>query len=285
VTRRRDLALKAVRAALQMRSAAGYQPWQPAAAFDLAQTLGIETRFVDIPSLEGMYWKKAEPVILVAAERPPGRQAFTCAHELGHHAFGHGNKIDQVLEESSLKDPEEYLADVFAAFLLMPKTAVLHAFSVRALNPRNASPSEVFIVAGWLGVGYGTLARHLQSGLGLITARQRADLLKVQPKTIKRALLGKDIATDVTVVDDAWTAGRAIDVQVGDFVMAPSGTSVTGPSVGEEAVIMSNTVFNALKPGVSRLCRPTGWSAYLRVSRRRFIGRSLFRHLEEPPDD
>src|SRR5207249_1380848 len=174
-------------------------------------TLGIETRFVDIPSLEGMYWKKAEPVILVAAERPPGRQAFTCAHELGHHAFGHGNKIDQVLEQSSLKDPEEYLADVFAGFLLMPKTAVLHAFSVRGFDPRTASPTDLFVTAGWLGVGYGTLARHLQSGLGLISARQRTELLKVQPKAIKRTLLGHDIAADVIVVDDAWKACRAID--------------------------------------------------------------------------
>jgi len=285
VSRRRDLALQAVRAALQARSAAGHQPWQPVAVFDLAQTLGIEVRFVDIPSLEGMYWKKQDPVILVAAERPPGRQAFTCAHEVGHHAFGHGNKIDQVLEEGWLKDPEEYLADVFAAFLLMPKTAVLHAFSVRHLNPRTASPAELFVVAGWLGVGYGTLARHLQSGLGLITPRQRNELLKVQPKAIKRSLMGRDLEADLTVVDAAWSACRAIDVQVGDVVMVPLDTTVGGSCAIEETRTLSNVVLRAITPGICQAMRPTGWSAYLRISRRRFVGRTIFRHLEDSADD
>jgi len=80
-----------------LRFSAGSRLRDAICVYDVAQSLGIEVRFVGIPSLEGMYWKKSPATILLGAERPAGRQSFTCAHELGHHIFNHGNKIDGVL--------------------------------------------------------------------------------------------------------------------------------------------------------------------------------------------
>ena len=39
---------------------------------------------------------------------------YNCAHELGHHVFGHGSSIDELREESkaSVKNPKEFLVDV-----------------------------------------------------------------------------------------------------------------------------------------------------------------------------
>jgi Zn-dependent peptidase ImmA (M78 family) len=129
VTRRRDLALDALGQALKLRSEMGIKPQAPAPVFDVIDRLGIKLSFIPIPSLEGVYQGQPNPVILVSSDRPPGRQAYTGAHELGHHVYGHGvavgaasGEVGQEPPESA--GPEEYLADRFAGFFLMPKTAV-----------------------------------------------------------------------------------------------------------------------------------------------------------------
>ena len=50
--------------------------------------------------------------IFISSLRPTGRQHFTCAHELGHHIFNHGMKIDELVskKESSYND-DEFLVD------------------------------------------------------------------------------------------------------------------------------------------------------------------------------
>ena len=41
----------------------------------------------------------------------------------------------------------------------------------------------------------------------------------------------------------------------------------------------------ALEPGISRLSGGSDWAAFVRVSRRGFVGRSIFRHMEEVEDE
>ena len=93
MSRRADLAAKAYRAAMHLRSQTQRAANVPLCPFDLAGEIGIEVRFVDIPSLEAMYVDDGTPKILIGADRPAGRQRFGCAHELGHHAFGHGTHV------------------------------------------------------------------------------------------------------------------------------------------------------------------------------------------------
>jgi Zn-dependent peptidase ImmA (M78 family) len=131
--RRRSLVMDAADAALRVRQSAGLGMWTPMCVYDVAEKLGIEVRFVDISSMEGMYCKIATPLILVSSLRPSGRQAFTCAHELGHHIYKHGTRIDELVDRPTAKsrfDPEEFLADCFAGLLLMPKSAVSRAFAI-----------------------------------------------------------------------------------------------------------------------------------------------------------
>ena len=283
---RRDWARKAVVSALRVRCAAGYKPWQPVPVIDLAEQLGVEVRFVDIPSLEGMYWKKSQPVVLIAAERPAGRQNFTCAHELGHHVFQHGNRIDEAFGVSAARTSEEYMADVFASILLMPKTAVLHAFHKRGQRPGSATPMQIFAVAGWLGVGYTTLIHHLHLGLDVLPTGEYRALLKVQPKELKQDIIGSNLDGEVVLVDESWVGARAVDVQVGDYVVCPLGTRVDGLALSTAQERDRTVQFRAAHPGISRIERGrTGWAAFVRVSRRYFVGRSIFRHLEEVSDD
>ena len=81
-----------------MRRRAGFSLNEAICVYDLADQLGIEVRFADIPSMEGMYCRESGPTIILSSLRPSGRQAFTCAHELGHHSNGDGTGIDQLVE-------------------------------------------------------------------------------------------------------------------------------------------------------------------------------------------
>lgn len=121
----KKLAQQALTEALKLRRQKGLSPQQAIDIFDFTRDLGIEVNFVDIPSMEAMYLKQKIPTILISYHRPPGRQVFNCAHELGHHIFGHGTKVDEYLENQQVRgitDSEEYLADRFASFFLMPNT-------------------------------------------------------------------------------------------------------------------------------------------------------------------
>ena len=129
IRRRKELALDAAQQALRLRSEMGLGLQAPAPVFDIIDKLGVELRFWPIPSLEGVYRAQPSPVILISSDRPPGRQVYTGAHELGHHVYGHGVAVDEASENaaqegSASTNPEEYLADRFAGFFLMPATTV-----------------------------------------------------------------------------------------------------------------------------------------------------------------
>ena len=119
-----------------MRQGAGYGLSDAICVYDLAQRLGIEVRFMDTPSMEGMYYGGSDPYIIISSLRPPGRRAFTCAHELGHHIRGDGMHVDELVEQRKrpVIDPNEFAADCFAGALLMPKMAVERAFAIRKWN-------------------------------------------------------------------------------------------------------------------------------------------------------
>lgn len=285
MTGRRALARKALARALRVRRQAGIGLAVPLCPFDLAEQLGVEVRFVDIPSLEGMYVGAGRRLILVPADRPPGRQRYGCAHELGHHLFGHGTRAETVvLENVSTRrfDPEECLAECFAGFLLMPKGAVVHAFTARDWAIDRCTPVQVYVVACWLGVSYEGLLTHLEHALHLISAAHAAALQRRTPRAIRKDLLGASIAEALVVVDENWT-GRTIDLQVGDLVDLPQDTLADAPLLERAADVPGRTLFRAVRPGTGRLLRPAvGWSCFVRVMRRGYVGRSIFRHLEDP---
>lgn len=139
---RRRLALRVMRTALRLRQQDGIVADQPCCVYDLAEKHGVEVRFAELPSAEGIY-SPGKPVIIISALRPAGRQAFTCAHELGHHLQGHGERFDELVEERGKRrryDPKEFEADCFASALLLPKTAVMRGLAARRFSPV-ASPT------------------------------------------------------------------------------------------------------------------------------------------------
>jgi hypothetical protein len=233
-----------------------------------------------------MYVKAERSKILVSSHRPSGRSRFNCAHELGHHILNHGTKIDEYLEGSEVSsgtfDPEEYIADRFASYLLMPKTLVAHAFHRRNWKPETSTPLEYYVIAGWLGVGYQTLIYQMRDSLRLISQQKAAELLKTQPKDVRMQVLGQSVQQHLTVVDFQWTS-RAIDTHVEDLVLVPSGTAFEGECLQRVPHGADGILYQAVTPGTGRFAHPNSeWASYVRVAKRGYVGRSIYRYLPDP---
>ena len=140
---RRALTYEAAQEAAEARDAAGVQQDVPLCAYDLANVLNAGVRFVDV-DMEGMYERGPPSRILLSPYRPLVRRTFNCAHELGHHRFGHGSTIDELTSASANAPqselPEEVLANAFAGFVLMPAIAIQRILSSRSFAfQRNCS--------------------------------------------------------------------------------------------------------------------------------------------------
>ena len=279
---RKTLARKAIFQALEMRTQAGFGLDSAICVYDLAQRLGVEVRFLDLPSMEGMYYNAPQPHIIVSSMRPIGRRAFTCAHELGHHSFGDGLDMHEFTEESRFNrtNSREFAADCFAGFLLMPKVAIERAFAVRGWAIRECTPDQIYVISSYFGVGYTTLVYHLRSSLHILPRFRAKRLLQVPLRKAQDMALGWEASKTVWIVDGNWK-GRPIDVEEGDLIFVRGQASLEGPSVDHLADKQGGRILLAHRPGIARLEDNSGWSAFIRVSRRDFVGRGIFRHLEE----
>jgi hypothetical protein len=238
---------------------------------------------------------------VLASERPSGRQNFTCAHEIGHHEFGHGAHLDEYIEDASKQFPdrqtlrrqdipEEFLADRFAGFLLMPKSAVDRAFARRGCHPATADPVKIFVVACYLGVGYRTLVEHLCFSLQSITGSKAEELRAWATRLPKvRTAIAGDIARHVVVVDGVWE-GRSVDLSVEDVIHVPRGWRFEGVGLESAGPAPSGawrdgSLVRAKRQSTGLLTSPEGQQLIVRISRRGFVGLARFRYLDNPDDD
>jgi hypothetical protein len=268
-------------AALRLRSGHGHALEEPICPIDLALAENVDVRFEPIKSLEGLYTPDG-PLIVLGSLRPRGRRSYTCAHELGHHVFKHGLRIDELLEDNSKEgqtDDAEYVADRFAAALLMPKLAVLHAFATRRWEIGRSTPEHVYTIAGVLGVGYTTLIGYLEGTLRLLCSSTARQLRNTSPKAIRARVLGNDDVDGLVIVDEFWQ-GRPVDAEVGDAIVVPTGVSLSSHVVE----LIDDGLLRASAPGIATL-RRGDWSIEVRVARSPFSGLAVYRHLEDTDDD
>lgn len=285
---RRALALQASHEALTLRRTLNVGLTDSISPYDIAEQLGIDVRFFDLSSLEGIYCRSESPLIVLSSQRPRTRQVFTCAHELGHHVFGHGTRFDQAVAEvhsSRRFDEREYLADCFAGMLLMPKTAIVHAFAVRRWSVTACTAVQVYTVASWFGVGYETLIQHLTWSLRLMSPEYAARLLKEPLKRVRTEVTGTTCDSDVVVVDRLWT-GRSIDINVGGLVLLPYGTTSNGSCIQYSKSTSAGVLLEGKARGIGTVTNSeTGWRCTARVSRPGYVGLAVYRYLEDPDDE
>ncbi len=288
---RKQLAQQAIATAMKVRKEAGFSLHAPINIFDFSERLGVSVLFQDIPSMEGVYTSDAKPrpVIIVSSLRPAGRKALTCGHELGHHVFGHGTQWDELVDSRSQArrfEPEEFLVDVFSASLQMPKLAVAHAFSKRSVDPMTCTTEDIYAMSTLFGVSFGGFVTHMEKSLNLIDMRRASELTNVQPKQLRKSILGSTCPQNLIVVDKHWR-DRAVDVEVGDSVILPPQIQLEGTNASLCESSDSRSVLTAERPGICRVIQPDteDWSVFVRVSRKNYVGRATFRFDEETDDN
>jgi hypothetical protein len=288
-TDKRTLARQALISALAVRQQHGKTLIQPLCPFDLALALEIDLWFQALASLEGMYSSSPRPAIIVGTERPARRQTYTCAHEIGHHVFGHGTKVDEIKTEhdsNSPFEPDEFLAQSFAGFLLVPKLAFEHALTIRQIQLHSATAMDFYRISCFFGVGYTTLVRHLCFALRLIPSPQEQALTSLSLRKIRTRFGVPDPTKPLVVVDRQWT-GIAADLEIGDTLLAPKDCDFEGLSlISSEMLPGGQKLYEAVARGHGRLYSTScDWSCFVRVRPKNFTGRAIYRHFPEEPDD
>ncbi|MEJ5125002.1 ImmA/IrrE family metallo-endopeptidase [Comamonas sp. MYb21] len=276
-----------MQASITARVRTGLDLKSPACVYRICELHDVAVRFNDI-NMEGMYDRTPKPRIHLSALRPLGRRAFTCAHELGHHIFGHGSTIEELREDQANnadRPPNEILADSFASFLLMPTLGLRQAFAKRNLNPNSATALDMYAIACNFGVGQATLVNHLAYSLNMISLVQRDRLGRITPKMIRTELLGEVVSTPVTIADQYWTSST-LDMEQDALLALPPGVVVDASMLVPERDLATGRLFRAAKCGITRVVIPgTQWATYVRVARRQYVGLARFRHLEETSDE
>jgi Zn-dependent peptidase ImmA (M78 family) len=281
------LAMRAMQASIASRTKARFDLKNPICIYGLCEKLGVIVRFNDI-NMEGMYDRAPKPRIHVSVQRPLARRAFTCAHELGHHVFGHGSTIDELRVDDSQNNnrpPNEILADAFAAFVLMPTLGIREAFKKRGLDPNKASAQDIYAIACNFGVGQATIVNHLFYALEMISPVQRATLGRITPKMIRTQVLGETVSEPLTIVDQHWSA-PTLDTEDSALLLLPSGVVADTAILMPERDLSGGRLFRAIKPGITRVAIPgTAWATYVRVARPKYVGLARFRHMEDSKDE
>ena len=278
-----------MQAAAECRDELNLDPFGPVDPFAIATALGVKVVLIDT-SMEGFYFKQPNPRVLLSSLRPVPRRAFTCAHELGHHWFGHGSTIDQLQEDERAESekPEEVLANAFAAALLMPSVGLRGAFARRGWDQANPTPVQLFTIACQFGVGYATLLNHMSFTLREISAARRAELDRWTPQRIRRQLLDDDY--DAMLVVDALNEAANFDVELGTAVLLPPGVAAGGSALAFVRQGDDFDLYETVKRGIATV---TGLTAPFAVrvmpkmseNAAGYVGAAANRFEEDPDED
>ena len=253
-------------------------PYLPICPYVLAESMGFDLRFVNIPSFEGMY-VASEHLILISAERPEGRKRFSCAHEIGHHVLEHGTVIDEILESGSDKTQEQE-ADLFASIILMPSSAVKAALNRYGKEIDRLENKDIYILSKYFGVSYQAFITHIHFNLGFLGINTYQNLSKAEPKKISASIY-KTEGNRQIVVAGQWWQEKAIDIEVDDIIIVEGNCEIDGPKILVKDESNNGTVFRATFPGITRIHMPTGWCSFVKISRHKFCGMYQYRYEEE----
>ena len=114
--------------ATQLRTHAGLNEREPIHVKSLLVKLGILTRYR--PLSDNSYGlslqtpDKSSRFMLINSNSTRGRQHFTAAHEL-YHLYFDPNPVPHISSRDEEKSPAERDADLFASYLLMPRSGVV----------------------------------------------------------------------------------------------------------------------------------------------------------------
>jgi hypothetical protein len=268
----------------KVRMDLGLDMYQPVNIFDAAADLGLVVRFLNI-NMEGMYINqenRSSPTIFLSNQRPLPRRSFTCAHELGHHIFKHGSKIDALSDNpiySQMNDVQEHLVDAFAGALLMPVAGIMAEFAMRNLKAEDASPIQFFMLSSVFGTGYQTLVIHCKMNKIINEAKEK-ELLKYTPAKILKSTFGTAVNSHFKIID-GFTELSVIDLEVSNYIILPPKIKIEGDHLQKYRETSLGTGYIAMRPGIIRVTtRDNSFHSFIRIQNANYVGLSEYRHLE-----
>ncbi|HEV7332536.1 MAG TPA: ImmA/IrrE family metallo-endopeptidase [Flavisolibacter sp.] len=280
---------KALLKADEVRMQLGLDMFEPVNIFDSCVNLGLTLRFVDI-NMEGMYLvqeDESHPTIVISSLRPLPRRCYTCAHELGHHVFKHGSKIDGLLdadEPSTSNDTEELLVDSFAGALLMPIAGIQAEFAKRNWKAQAATPIEFYTISSIFGTGYQTLIIHCRANR-IISDAKATSLLKAKPAKLFKEIFRSDVDTAFFKIIDGKSEISLVDLEVSNYVVLPSNFVVEGNHLEKIEDTSIGSGYIATKSGIVRVCsNDNAVGCFIRIQNYRYTGLAENRHLENEID-
>jgi hypothetical protein len=136
-------------------------------------------------------------------------------------------------------------------------------------------------VASYFQVGYRTLVRHLQMALRRLSWARAEELVRRPLRHIRSEILGFSCSSYLVVVTELWCQGVPADCEVDDFIRCPDGTKVEGSSLEAERNARGSTIYRAASAGYATLVLPSTKKVTVRVSRKGYTGRLIYRWEEE----
>ena len=272
----------------KIRTQLGLNMFQSINVFDSCLDLGLAVRFVDI-NMEGMYIKQEDgthPTILLSSQRPLPRRCFTCAHELGHHVFNHGNRLDVLsdFENTPSNDRDELLVNLFAGALLMPVAGIQAEFAKRNWVPNNASPTQFYAISSVFGTGYQTLIVHCRANEIINEIKAKA-LLKFSPSKILKNLFPAGTNNSFFKIIDIFSMLPVIDLEVSNYIILPTVVEVEGAHLQKFQETEMGMAYLAVSPGIIRVASPDGsLASFIRLQNFHYSGLAENRHLEDITD-
>lgn len=234
---------------------AGVDQTQPVDVFGLIDRLDLWLTFVPMDATLGACLPVGRGGIMITTRRQPAVQRYTAAHEIGHWTLDHGHAwFDD--EEAILRPsaPErERIAQLFAAYLVMPPPLVEATARHHGIEAGSPEPPQAYLVARDMRVSYEAAVRQMAE-LDVISAQDRDRLLLVSPLTAKRALahgirpvVGN---ADIWPIDERWN-GAHLDVTTQDeIVIALPENRTTGYRWMSQADLIARA---EVKPRAARL--------------------------------
>ena len=279
------LFLNAIKDATKVRDKLGLNMFEPVNIYDICKKAGVMVRIVNI-NMEGIYVKPdkhKKPTILLSNERPLPRRVFTCAHEYGHHCYGHSSKIDTqdyINKYTEEQNQEELLVNTFAGALLMPISGVQSQFAKRKLKSNKANALHFYLISSYFGVGYQTLVYHCKANR-IITFDKMHQLLKHTPAKIFKENFSNEIENSHFKYVDSFSQPKILELEEKNYLILPSDVRANNIYLKEIKKTELGIIYMAIKSGISEVeSENFKNSIKIRIERKNFTGLSEYRHLE-----
>ena len=190
-----ELELKAT----EFRQKNGMGATEPIKIKSFLQKLKVLTIYKSLsPGFSGMAIKidvdgNTDRFMLVNSNHSIGKQHFTICHEL-YHLFIQNN-FHATISNTGLfdkKNPEEYNADMFASFLLLPRLGLIMMIPEEQRKKDSISYETLLEIEQFYGCSHSALLQRLLN-IGYITLAKKEELSKIGIKNLARKM-GYDIS-------------------------------------------------------------------------------------------